>query len=92
MESWQGVLRTSTVAVEVLLSSPFGFGGSVVVLETVDVLEITVPFGTLSIWYVARKVAVAPRSKLVIVQEVEPVSPTFGLVQVNTGPSSCTND
>jgi hypothetical protein len=40
----------STVAVEVLLSSPFGLGGSVVVLVTVDVLEITVPLETVPIW------------------------------------------
>src|SRR6476619_3073991 len=91
VESWHGAFSTSTVAVEVLLSTS-GFGTSAVLLETVAVFEITVPFGTVPTWYVAIKKAVSPRARLAMVQTVEPVSPTFGLVQLNTGPASRSKD
>ena len=85
VDNVQGALTTvaSTVA---LLSSVFG---SSVVELTLAVLEMIVPFETVSTTYVAIKKAVSPRARVAIVQVVFPVSPSFGLVQLKVGPSNC---
>src|ERR1043166_2707886 len=88
VDNWQGPFVTATVVVELLLS----VSGSGVVLLALTVLESTVPFVTASTTYVATKSALSPRARVVMVQVVVPVSPTFGFVQVNNGPDSWPND
>src|SRR4030095_1276554 len=56
VDNWQGALTTVTSAEELLLS----VFGSAVVLLALAVLEITVPFPTASITYVAANEAVSP--------------------------------
>ena len=59
------------------------------VVLTLAVLEMIVPFETVSTTYVATKIALSPRARLAIVHVEVPVSPTFGLVQLKVGPSNC---
>src|SRR5258706_14842230 len=57
--------------------------------ETDAMLVMNVPFGTAAVPITSVNVALAPATKVAIVQVIVPPPPTAGVVQVNAGPEFC---
>src|SRR5882672_775476 len=82
-----------TVAVVVVVAELFPGALSVVLLDMVAVLLMSVPFGVFAFTLTTRlKLALAPDASVAMLHVTVPVPPSAGLVQVKPGPAACAID